>query len=304
MGRMRIGTASWTDRSLIDCGRFYPADCTTPERRLRYYASRFPLVEVDSTYYALPSERNARLWNERTPRDFVFDIKAFRLFTGHWTPLNALPSDLRRALPESTKQRLYYKDTPEELRDELWRRYVGPLGILKSAGKLGVVLLQFPPWVKPHPRVYEHIEHCRERLAGFDPAVEFRNHTWLDDTHQEQTLRFLNDRSLSYVAVDEPQGFSSSVPPVAAVTGPYAVARFHGRNTSMWERRGLSSSAERFNYYYRREELAEWRPRLQSMRDDAREVHAVFNTNYEDQGPVNAMLLAELLDDGLHSTSA
>jgi uncharacterized protein YecE (DUF72 family) len=76
-----VGTASWTDKSLIDSGLFYPPEARTSEERLRYYASQFPVVEVDSSYYAMPSERNAALWVERTPEGFRFDIKAFRLLT-------------------------------------------------------------------------------------------------------------------------------------------------------------------------------------------------------------------------------
>ena len=85
MARLKIGTASWTDKSLLDSGKYYPADCKSAEARLRYYASEFPLVEVDSTYYGMPAERNSVLWTERTPEDFTFNVKAFRLFTSHQT---------------------------------------------------------------------------------------------------------------------------------------------------------------------------------------------------------------------------
>src|SRR5438105_645541 len=90
-----VGTASWTDKSLIESGRFYPPEAKSPEQRLQYYASQFPIVEVDSSYYAMPAERTAGLWVERTPADFTFDIKAFALFTHHPTPPRSLPKDLR-----------------------------------------------------------------------------------------------------------------------------------------------------------------------------------------------------------------
>ena len=80
MSDILIGTASWTDKSLIASGRFYPAKCNSPEERLRYYASQFPIVEIDSSYCGIPTESNARLWVERTPAEFVFNIKAYRLF--------------------------------------------------------------------------------------------------------------------------------------------------------------------------------------------------------------------------------
>src|SRR5512140_3861953 len=119
MSTIRVGTASWTDKSLIDCGRFYPPGTTTPEDRLRFYASQFPFVEVDSSYYALPSARNAARWAERTPASFRFNVKAFRIFTGHQTAPVALPKDIRDALAPS-KKNVYYKDLPDELRNELW----------------------------------------------------------------------------------------------------------------------------------------------------------------------------------------
>ena len=101
--RIRVGTASWTDPSLIQCKRFYPPGCSSAEGRLRYYAGKFPLVEVDSSYYALPSARNAHAWVERTPADFAFNLKAFRLFTGHQTPAKALPKDVQQALAKCSR---------------------------------------------------------------------------------------------------------------------------------------------------------------------------------------------------------
>jgi len=108
-----VGTASWTDKTLLDCGRFYPKEAKTPEARLRHYSSIFPLVEVDSSYYAMPSEANARHWAERTPKSFTFNVKAFRLFTGHMTQTEVLPADL--CLQLGTHRRIYYKDVGEVL---------------------------------------------------------------------------------------------------------------------------------------------------------------------------------------------
>mgnify|MGYP000550048598 CR=1 FL=1 len=99
--KILVGTASWTDKSLIDSGKFYPPEAKSPEARLRHYASLFPMVEVDSSYYAMPSASTAQLWAERTPADFVFNVKSFRLFTGHATQPKVLHSDIRTALPEA-----------------------------------------------------------------------------------------------------------------------------------------------------------------------------------------------------------
>jgi len=115
-----VSVASWTDKSLIDSGKFYPPTVKTPEARLRYYASRFPLVEVDSTYYyALPAAATAQLWVERTPESFVFNVKAFRLFTGHQTQPKVFSKDIQDALGLPLNRNVYYRDIPVEIRDEL-----------------------------------------------------------------------------------------------------------------------------------------------------------------------------------------
>src|SRR5213596_4170745 len=99
-----VGTASWTDKTLIACGRFYPKDAKSAEARLRYYASQFNLVEVDSSYYAMPAPATAELWAERTPAGFVMNVKAFRLFTGHQTEPKVLHSDIQHALGPKPKR--------------------------------------------------------------------------------------------------------------------------------------------------------------------------------------------------------
>ena len=139
MGKILIGTTSWTDKTLITSGLFYPRGAKSAEARLRYYASQFPIVEVDSSYYAMPAERNSVLWVERTPAAFTFDIKAFRLFTQHQTPLTALPADIRNALGKIDKANVYYRDLADELIDEMWARFRTALAPLGKAGKLGVI---------------------------------------------------------------------------------------------------------------------------------------------------------------------
>ncbi len=297
-----IGTASWTDKSLVQAGTFYPSWASTPEARLRFYAAIFPTVEVDSTYYSMPSARNSALWVERTPEKFKFHIKMFRLFTYHWTQPQALPSDLRGLAP-AEKERFYLKDAPGELREELLGRFTEALLPLDSAGKLGVVLLQFPKWVPPRREVFDHILALKEALPQFSLAVEFRNKAWLDGDRTERTLRWLREHGLTFVCVDEPQGFPSSLPPVAEATSDIAYVRFHGRNAATWER-ASETSAERFDWYYRDEELQEWVPKVRYLQEQAREVHLVFNTNNRDQGPHNAIRMGRLLGEGLGDPQA
>src|SRR2546423_882491 len=159
LSNILIGTSSWTDKTLIDCGRFYPTSATTPEDRLRYYASQFPIVEIDSSYYGIPTQDNARLWVERTPADFVFNIKAYRLFTRHQTPVATLAKDIRTALGPVQKKTIYDTAVPPEITHELWLQFRAVLEILRAGGKLGAVHFQFAPWVAFHPESFEYIEH-------------------------------------------------------------------------------------------------------------------------------------------------
>lgn len=300
MTRTRIGTASWADRPLVQSGKYYPEWARKPADRLRFYASEFPLVEVDSSYYALPSQRNAALWAGITPDDFLFDVKAFRLFTSHPTQPRVIPGEIREELPGrlSEKRNVYYRDLPPELRASLWRMFEDALLPLDSAGKLGVVVFQFPQWFMPRPDSKEHILECQEQLPQYRLAVEFRNRYWLSERNRDDTFGFLRDNGLAFIAVDEPQGFDSSVPPLAEVTADTALVRFHGRNRETWERRDLASSSERFDYYYSQPEMEEWVPRVREMQQRAREVHLIMNTNHQDQGIVNARLMGRLLDGG------
>src|SRR5512146_3162034 len=146
---VRIGTAGWTDRTLTAAGVFYPAEVKTPEDRLRYYASRFSMVEADMGFYAIPDRALAERWVERTPDDFVFDVKAHALMTGHATDAARLPQSIRDAIPSSaiTGARVYAKNLPIALRDEVWRLFRDAMEPLHEAGKLGAILLQFAPWI-------------------------------------------------------------------------------------------------------------------------------------------------------------
>jgi uncharacterized protein YecE (DUF72 family) len=241
-----VGTASWTDPSLLRCGRFYPPGVTTSEERLRYYATVFSFVEVDSTYYSLDFQKRAGLWVARTPAGFVFDVKAFRLFTLHQTPHGMLPPEARDAIgePPPGKRNWYYHDIPPRVRDDLWASFRGALTPLKESSKLGAIVFQLPPWAMPGPESTRHLQECADRLDEFKLAVEFRNKYWLSDKNRRRTLAFLRENGLAHVIVDEPQGFRSSVPPIWEVTDPaLAVVRLHGRNAETWEKKGLPSAS-------------------------------------------------------------
>ena len=298
-GTILVGTASWTDASLLKCGRFYPPEAKTPEARLRFYASQFPVVEVDTTYYGIPAVDNAIRWAEWTPDDFRFDVKAFRVFTLHQTPLASLPPEVREQAEglANEKGNVYYPDLPTEVTDELWARFEDSLRPLRDAGKLGYVLLQFPPWAMKRQSNLEHVEACADRLSDYTVAIEFRNRTWMEDGDQRETLAYLRERNLALVIVDEPQGFSSSIPPVWEVTSPdLAVVRFHGRNRETWTKKGLKSSADRFDYLYSEEELRDFVDPIKALAGEARQVHAIYNNNQQDYAQRNAQQLAQMLE--------
>jgi uncharacterized protein YecE (DUF72 family) len=291
-----VGTASWTDKTLVECGRFYPPEARSAEARLRYYASQFPLVEVDSSYYGMPTPANARLWAERTPEHFVFNVKAFRLFTGHQTAPAVLHKDLRQALGTKPPRTLYYRDTPAEIRDELWQRFLEALAPLRQAGKLGAVHFQFAPWLLCNREGMAHVRHCVERMPGHLLSVEFRHRSWFDGDRLERTVDFERELGVVHTVVDSPQGFANCVPCVWEVTNPaLALVRLHGRNAATWNIKGATSSSSRFDYRYSREELAAMVPEVRHLAGLARQVHVVFNTNYEDQGQAGARLMRQVL---------
>lgn len=289
MGQIFVGTASWTDKTLLASG-WYPPDVTSAADRLRFYAEQFPLVEVDSTYYTPPNERNSELWAARTPPEFRFNVKAFSLLTQHPTRVSALYKDLR---PETGKANVYAKDLDPKIVDEVWERFLSALAPLADAGRLGALLFQFPQWFTIRKASKDYLLECKERAAPYRICVEFRSATWFKDEETTgETLDFLRSYGLPYVVVDMPQGHASSVPPVVAETTPdLAVVRFHG-HSDRWNSRDIY---ERFGYHYSRDELAPWAESVTALAESTRETHVLFNNCYSDYAQTNATEFAELL---------
>ena len=250
---VRVGTCSWADEALSK--HFYPRGLPARER-LAYYAERFSTVEVDSTFYRLPVEEMVARWAERTPDGFVMHVKAFGLMTRHPVRLEQLPPDLREGAPVDERGRV---DRPSrELRAEAFARFHEALEPLRASGKLGGILLQFPPYIVFRERSLEYLEWAQEQLRGDEALVEFRHRSWLDDENRQAVLSFLEERGMSLVVVDAPRLDSPTViPTVAAVTSQTTYVRMHGRNAETWNKRG-GSAAERFDYLYPADELREW----------------------------------------------
>ncbi|MBZ4322441.1 DUF72 domain-containing protein [Streptomyces huiliensis] len=286
-----VGTCSWTDPALRGSGWYPPAARDDPEERLRHYAARFPVVEVDATYYGLPSVRNSRLWADRTPPGFVFDVKAFATLTGHSARAGALPPDLRP--PGPPQRRVTPARLPRGAVDELWQRFTGALRPLEEAGRLGAVLLQFPPWVRAGERGHAFLAECRRRAGRLPLAVEFRHPGWLAPGERRRTLDVLRAHGMSLVAVDTAQDVPDAVPPVAAVTRPeLAVVRFHGRSAA-W---GTGSKEDAYRHSYTAEELAPWRDRIRRLAGEAEQVHVLFNNCCGDAAVRSAAVMRELLE--------
>jgi uncharacterized protein YecE (DUF72 family) len=287
VGDILVGTASWTDKSLLKSG-WYPKGADSADERLRYYSSQFPLVEVDSTYYFPPSEKNSELWVERTPKGFTFNIKAFSLLTQHPTKTEAIYKDLD--VPD--KRNVYAKDLKAEVLDEVWDRFLSALQPLHDAGKLGALLFQFPPWFIIGRKNRDYILECAKRSAPVPILVEFRHKSWLSDRNRDETLEFLEGHGLAYVCVDMPQGFKSSVPPVVAATADLAAIRFHGHNDAEWE---SGSVQRRFKYLYSDIELRRWASKVHDLAAEAKTTHVLMNNCYRDYAQRNATELAQLL---------
>jgi uncharacterized protein YecE (DUF72 family) len=288
--RYRVGTASWTDPTLLKAG-FYPPSAKSAEARLRFYAHHFDTVEVDSTYYALPSERNAALWAERTPDDFHFNVKAFALLTQHQAETRALPQPVRDLVPKPALEGARFAHpSPEVLRlcFEMFRNALRPL---RQAAKLGCVLFQFPPWFTARASNEAYIDYCREHMGGDRLAIEFRHASWFADRMQH-TLDFLAERQLSLVCFDAPEAPSIPKPPFTA-TADVAYVRFHGHNRQAWFQHA-TTAAERFKYLYSDGELRAGTRQLRQLRG-AETAYVIFNNCYGDYGVRNATTMKRLL---------
>ena len=292
---VRTGTCSWTDPTLVKGTDWYPRKSMSAAERLAFYASQFPVVEVDSTYYWPPTPQLARDWVERTPAGFVMDVKGYGLLTGHPVRADSLWEDLRPTVAEEHrgKRNVYANHLASEAVDEAWARFEHALSPLHHAGKLGGVLLQYPEWFTPKTANRAELERVRPRLASYRVYVELRSARWWSDVDdRRRTLDLLRANDLTHVVVDAPS--SSGLPAVVEATTDAAVIRFHGRNDDTWKKRDISAAA-RFDYLYGEAELAGWVPRVEELAGNVERVHALMNNCHGDKGVRNAADLAGLL---------
>ncbi len=290
-----MGTCSWTDPTMVRA--WYPASARTAEDRLRYYASLFDTVEVDSSFYGLPTAATATAWAERTPADFTFHIKAFAMMTRHGVRPEQLPAVLRASHGYELDRQGRVIHPSVELREEVFNLFVSALEPLRAQGKLGLVLMQFPPYFDANASNRDYVSYSVGLLTPLRAAVEFRHASWLQGEAATHTLGLLTDLGAAYVCVDEPQVEAANVlPPLAAVTADTAYVRFHGRNSTTWNVR-TSSAAERFKYLYSLGELEEWVQPVRHLTEQATTTYLMFNNCFADYAPKNAQQMLTLFDD-------
>lgn len=280
-GRILVGAASWSARSLVHESGWYPRRSMKAAERMAYYADRFALVEIDATARFPPTPDLARQWAERTPPGFSIDVQAWSLLTGAATLPDSLWEDLREEVkPElRDRRRLYAAHLSDAGIREAWDRFRHALMPLHEGGRLGAVVLRYPHWLKPGDTGRSLMATARRRLPDFHLVVEFANLGWLEGDCCEETLSFLEEVGLAFSCVD-----GEGIPPVAATTADVAMVRFLGRNPDAWDT----------DYRYSREELEAWAPKVRGLAEGAEEVHVLFANTWRDLAVTNAAEFLEL----------
>ncbi|MBJ7263805.1 MAG: DUF72 domain-containing protein [Burkholderiaceae bacterium] len=293
---IRIGTASWTDPTLLASGCFYPPGVRSPAERLAYYANQFPLVEINGSYYALPDAQRVDRWARHTPDRFRFHAKAFRLFTGHPTPVAAFPIDIRQDLGACfAKASVFENQLPADIVQVLWSRFLEGLEPLRLAGRLDAIHCQFPHWVRPDTRGHALVERTARQLSDHTFSVKWRHRSWLTGAQRAATLAWQREIGAVHTVVDSPEGFDDTAPAVWTSTHPdLAIVRLHGRNAQAWHARTGASSG-RFMYEYSDDKLADLAAHIKRLSAAIARTHVVLNTNYQDQGMRNAQRLSQAL---------
>ncbi|WP_153732059.1 DUF72 domain-containing protein [Sporosarcina obsidiansis] len=266
---IHIGLTGWGDHpSLYN-------EKTPTNKKLVDYSKHFPIVELDSTFYAIQSEKMMRKWTEETPANFQFIVKAYQGVTGHQ----------RGKLPYDSEE-------------EMFSLFKLSMSSFVEAGKLAMVLVQFPPWFDCQKENVERIRYVHEQLQPLPIAVEFRHQSWYSPAYQKKTLEFLRSLNIIHVVCDEPQVGDGSVPLVPTVTDPKVLLRLHGRNDSGWVNTSGDSKAwrkVRYLYDYNETELEGVSKIVKNLEQQAQEVFVIFNNNSGQHAAKNAKQFAGLV---------
>ena len=261
--------------------------------RLAWYAQHFEMVEVNSTFYSVPDGRTVERWCAVTPNNFVFDVKLHQLFSFHSTQLKLLPPALQQLAETDAKGKV---NVSPALRDALLEIFVATMSILKSAGKLGVFLLQLSPAFSPRKHELGELEPIISGLRDHSLAIEFRNRNWVVGDQLKSTTDFLRERKVGFVNVDTPVAEHFSIVPSKlneVTNSEFSYLRLHGRDAKAY----LTGKtvAKRFDYDYSNDEIEDVAERSRKLADEARTLHVVFNNNNLDYAPRAAIRLRKAL---------
>ncbi len=273
---IHIGLTGWGDHPDL-----YSKTSSTKDK-LFDYSGHFPVVELDTSFYAIPSPSNVQKWINETPEHFQFVVKAYQGMTGH----------LRDENPYNTRQ-------------EMFEAFKESIHIFKKMGKLAFVLVQFPPWFDCQQKNVQYIRYIKQQLTEFPVAIEFRNRTWYSAKYMDGTLQFLRQQGLFHTVCDEPQAGEGSVPLVPITTGDQVLFRIHGRNVHGWRNPGNNERWRevRFLYDYTKEELASLKETVTKLQDTTKDVYVLFNNNSGHHAAANAKTLQKMLGIEYHDLS-
>ena len=264
LGRLWLGAAGFSYADWV--GPVYPIG-TKSKDYLCEYAHYFRFVEINYSFYTMPSARTLQGMALRAP-DLHFSLKAHQSMTHQ---RNATAGDFAQ-----------------------FQRALAPW---IEGGKLITCLLQFPTSFHQTAENVQWLERLREGFPSLPLVVEFRSRDWAD----KSILPLLRQLEIGWCSVDEPH-FESLMPPVAAVTGPVSYVRFHGRNYAHWW--NPPEPWMRYDYLYTREELQDWVSRIERMMEHAEDTAVVFNNHYRGQAVENAQLLYDMLPESVRANTA
>ncbi|MFC2949389.1 DUF72 domain-containing protein [Virgibacillus sediminis] len=265
-----IGLTGWGDHYSL-----YPAQIK-PKDKLSEYSSHFPVVEVDASFYAVQPERNAAKWAADTPGNFRFVVKAYQGMTGHER-----------------------KEIPFESKKEMFEAFKQSLRPYQQAGKLAMVLFQFPPWFDCRKENVTYLRYCKQMMGDIPVALEFRHQSWFHRRYRESTLSFMKEEGWIHAIADEPQNGDGSIPIVPEVTHPdVTLVRMHGRNYHGWVKPNSKDTnwrEVRYLYNYNEQELLEWKHRIEELSKFSKDVVVLFNNNSGGDAADNAKQFQKLL---------
>lgn len=266
---IRVGLSGWGDHQNL-----YDQEIPANRNKLRTYSAHFPIVELDSSFYAIQPEKNHLKWIDETPPHFSFIAKAYQGMTGH----------LRGDNPYSSTEGMFTK----------FKMSIQPL---RDAGKLKAVLFQYPPWFDCKKDNVRILRYARKAMGDIPVALEFRNGTWFHADMRDKTLKFMEDEGWIHSICDEPQAGTGSIPTILQPTNrTLTIVRMHGRNAGGWNNTGDENwRAVRYLYRYNAEELAEWKRNLEQLQERTEEVCVIFNNNSGGDAAANAKALMAMM---------